>query len=99
MVDTRELIDFLLLFKKDEYIYPSTIKNKFKFDDKMIYNILNILEEHHLIKMYYELFCYTCNRSIRLYERFSQIDEMLMCDICETNFDLNNIKIVYKVIK
>lgn len=31
-LNLNELIDFLLLFKKNDYIYPSTIKNKFNFN-------------------------------------------------------------------
>ena len=96
-----ELISFLLLFKKNEFIYPSIIKNKFKYDDKEIYEVFNILEKQHLVKMYYELFCYTCNRSIKLYETFSQIEETIICDICENPLIINknNIKIIYKVIR
>lgn len=96
-----ELITFLLLFKKNEFIYPSTIKNKFKYDDKEVYEIFNILEEQHLVKMYYEFFCYTCNRPVKLYDTFSKIEDKIICDNCETPLIIskNNIKIIYQVIK
>lgn len=99
-LNINELIDFLLLFKKDDFIYPSTIKNKFNFNNKKIYALFTILEAEKIVKMYYEIYCYTCNKPIRIYENFSQIDESIICDYCENNIlNENNIKVVYKVIK
>lgn len=96
----NELVQFLMLFKKNDFIYPSTIKNKFKIDDKKIYEFFSILESKKIVKMYYELYCYTCNKTIKLYENFSQIEEKIVCDTCEENLIYeSNIKIVYKVVK
>lgn len=95
-----ELIIFLTKFKKDNFIYPSTIKRKFKLDDKKVYEILFALEKAQIIKMYYEIFCYECSRSAGLYEYFSQLNEEIICDDCESNLNSkDNIKIVYKVVK
>lgn len=95
-----ELVKFLMLFKKNDFIYPSTIKNKFKFNNKKIYTLFTILEKEKIVKIYYEIYCYTCSKSIKIYENFSQIEESLFCDYCETSiFNENNIKVVYKVVK
>ena len=98
-IDIDELVNFLLGFKCGQYIYPSTIKRKFKLSDKEIYNILNILEKENYLKMYYEVFCGFCSKSLKLYEYYSQLEEMTYCDDCEeNNVTLNNVKIIYKVI-
>ena len=99
-LNLNELIDFLLLFKKDDFIYPSTIKNKFNFNNKKIYALFTILEAEKIVKMYYEIYCYTCNKPIRIYENFNQIDESIICDYCANNIlNENSIKVVYKVVK
>lgn len=93
------VINFFVQFKKNDFIYPSVIKRKLKLDDKKIYDILTMLEEANVIKMYYEFFCYTCNTSKGLYEYFSQIEDSLICDNCDTNLNIHeNIKVVYKVV-
>ena len=95
-----ELINYLIKFKKNEFIYPSTIKRKLKLEDKKVYKILTILEDAGIIKMYYEIFCYNCNSSKGLYSYFNELDDYLICDNCENNLNSNdNVKIVYKVIK
>ena len=96
---TKELIDFLMLYKKNDFIYPSAIKNKFSFDDKTIYNLLSILETNQIVKMYYEVFCYNCDRSMKIYERFNEIEEIAICDMCENSMYYDtNLRIVYKVV-
>ena len=85
-LNLNELIDFLLLFKKDDFIYPSTIKNKFNFNNEKIYALFTILEAEKIVKMYYEIYCH--------------IDESIICDYCENNIlNENSIKVVYKVVK
>lgn len=99
-LNLNELIDFLLLFKKNDYIYPSTIKNKFNFNNKKIYILFTILEAEKIVKMYYEIYCYTCNKPIKIYEKFGQIDNSIICNYCENNIlNENSIKVVYKVVK
>lgn len=99
-LNLNELIDFLLLFKKNDYIYPSTIKNKFNFNNKKIYTLFTILEAEKIVKMYYEIYCYTCNKPIKIYEKFGQIDNSIICNYCENNIlNENSIKVVYKVVK
>lgn len=95
-----EIIKFLLIYKKGDYIYPSVIKEKFGFDNHCIYKLLSILEQEKLVKMYYEAFCYKCNKSIKMFDTFAEIDDSFFCDNCEDALCIeNNIKIVYKVVK
>ncbi len=96
----EKIIDFLLIYKKGDFIYPSVIKEKFNFDNKSVYELLSILEKEKIVKMYYEAFCYNCNKSIKRYETFAEIDDSFLCDNCEdTLYFENNIKVVYKVVK
>ena len=103
-LNLNELIDFLLLFKKNDYIYPSTIKNKFNNKELGIFIILYTLFffflAEKIVKMYYEIYCYTCNKPIKIYEKFGQIDNSIICNYCENNIlNENSIKVVYKVVK
>lgn len=72
-VNLNDIVDFLLTFKKGQFIYPSTIKRKFKMTDKNIYNILNLLEKENYLKMYYEVICGFCSKELKLYEYYSQL--------------------------
>lgn len=95
----KELIEFLKKFKKDEFIYPSVIKRKFNLEDKQIYNILKLLEDENILKLYYEVFCGYCSKSLKLYEYYSELEKTIFCDDCEEeSITLNNIKIIYKVV-
>lgn len=96
----EKTIKFLLTYKKDDFIYPSVIKRKLKFEDKKVYEILSVLENNKIIKMYYEIFCYNCNRTIGLFEYFSQLEENMACENCEGSLNsMDNVKVVYKVVK
>ena len=98
-INFKELVNFLVMFKKGQFIYPSIIKRKFNISDEEIYNILNILEKEKYLKMYYEVFCGFCSKSLKIYEYYSQLEEMTYCDDCEeNNITLNNVKIIYKVV-
>lgn len=98
-IDLNELVHFLLMFKNGQYIYPSIIKRKFKISDKEVYNILNLLEEKKYLKMYYEVCCGFCSKSLNIYEYYSQLEKFTYCDDCEEyNTTLNNVKIIYKVV-
>ena len=98
-IDLNELVNFLLTFKPGQYIYPSVIKRKFSISDMLVYDILNILEEENCLKMYYEVFCGFCSKSLGLYEYYSQLKDYTFCEDCEeNNITLNNVKVVYKVV-
>lgn len=51
-----------------------------------------------ILKIYYEYFCYNCNRSSGLYEYYSKLPESYICENCEDNLTLDNVWVVYKVI-
>lgn len=94
-----EIIKFLITFKKGSFIYPSVLKRKFQMSDEDVYKILSKLEKEKVLKLFYELFCYQCNNSIGLFEYYSQIPTKIICEQCESYLGIDNIKIVYKVIK
>ena len=82
------------------FIYPSVIKRKLKIADKDVYEILAILEKEEIVKLLYEVFCYQCNNSIGLFEYYSQLNDNIVCENCESYLNVtDNIKIVYKVVK
>ena len=98
-VNLEKIIKFLMLYKKDNYIYPSVLQRKFNIPDSEVYDILSLLEENNLLKMIYEVYCYKCNHS-KFFEYFNEIEEDFYCDNCEDALNnINNVKVVYKVVK
>ena len=82
--------------QKDKYIYPSIIKKILKINDKKVYEILMLLENAHIVKMYYEVFCDRCHDSKGLYTYFNELNDDFICDHCKQKLNsLRNIKIVY----
>ena len=96
--DIDAIINFFSNYKKGDFIYPSVLKRYLNIDEKEIYKILSILEKSNLLKIYYEYFCYNCNRSSELYEYYSKLPESYICENCEDNLTLGNVRVVYKVI-
>ena len=97
-IDFNKLVDFLLLFKKGQYIYPSVLKRKFDFSDSEIYNILNCLEGAGYLRMYYEVYCGNCLQPIEIYKYYSQIQDSIYCEnCCESTNITDNVKVIYKV--
>lgn len=99
-IDNKDdVISLLKLFKKNDFIYPSLIKRKIKISNKNIYDILRVLEKNKVIKAYYEYFCYHCNTSYNtLFELYSSLPDKVICNNCESELILDNIKVVFKVI-
>lgn len=98
--ELQDLIDFLKIYKKGSFIYPSALKRKFNYSDKEVYNILSILEKEKVITMFYEVICDNCNKSIQLVQSYKDLEEAYYCEDCENNFNaLYSAKIVYKVEK
>lgn len=96
--DIEAIINFLSNYKKGDFIYPSVLKRHLNINEKEIYKILSILERSNLLKIYYEYFCYNCNSSSELYEYYSRLPESYICENCENNLTLDNVRVVYKVI-
>lgn len=96
--DIEALINFFSNYKKDDFIYPSVLKRHLNIDEKEIYKILSTLEKFNILKIYYEYFCYNCNRTSELYEYYSKLPESYICESCEDNLTLNNVRVIYKVI-
>ena len=94
-----DIVVFFESFHKGEYIYPSVVKRNFNLEVNEVYKILSSLEQNDFLKIYYEFFCYTCNSCSQLFEYFSQLKESYICNICEQELSINNVKVVYKVIK
>ena len=96
----QELIDFLIIYKKGSYIYPSVLKRQFNYSDKEIYKILSILEKEKIITMYYEVICDNCNKTIQFVQYYKDLEEYYYCENCESNINtMYSVKVVYKVEK
>lgn len=94
---SKKIVCFLKNYKKGDLIYPSLLKRKLNVNDDLVYKILSVLEKNNLLKINYEYFCYKCNSGSRLYQYYSEIPETYLCDNCEDNLTMNNVKVVYKV--
>lgn len=96
--DIEAIINFFNNYKKGDLIYPSVLKRHLNINEKEIYKIFSILEKSNLLKIYYEYFCYNCNSSSKLYECYSELPKSYVCENCEDNLTLDNVRVVYKVI-
>ena len=93
-----KIIEFLLMYSINDYIYPSVFKRNFEVSTEDTYKILNLLEKNNILKLVYILECFTCNNIIAVYDKFNEIRE-LECENCNEKLTIpNNVRVAYKVI-
>lgn len=94
----KKIIKEFSNYNKGDLIYPNVLKKHLNINEKETYKILSMLEKSNLLKMYYEYFCYNCNKSCGLYELYNKLPETHICKNCKDNLTLDNVRIVYKII-
>lgn len=99
-IDIPKTLKFFSHYKKEDWIYPGVLKRRLKIDIKDVYKFLYLLEKHHIIQNYYELYCSHCQKTMGLVELFSDLPETFECELCHTELNtLENAFIIYKVIR
>ena len=93
------LIDFLKIYKKNQYIYPGMLTGRCNLDIKNVYEILFILEENGVVTKSYEEYCTECGRSNGvIHDSFARIPDDIFCKFCGRMLDrLQNTIVIYKV--
>ena len=79
------LVNLLRGYKKDRIIYPGTIKRHLGIDMKKAYEILNILLDHNLLEINFEIYCNQsgCEKfQNTIYKTINEIPNDLTCEYC-----------------
>lgn len=97
-IDLNKLEEFLLLYEKNDYIYPSVLKKNFNFSTEKTYEILSKLEKGELLKIVYIVECYDCNRKVEIFEKIWKIKNV-NCGECDNELIFpDNVKVAYEVV-
>ena len=87
-IDIEEFRNLFLSYKKDMWLYPGVL----------IRNLIE-LEKIGILKCYYELYCWQCQKSMGTVETFNEIPETFVCDDCDRELNgIENVYVIYKVI-
>lgn len=95
------LVDNMLLWKKDDIIYPSRIKSLLHISFKDTYYVLDLIKDLGILTYNYQIYCSDCEKfqDEKLLFSLNQFPEDLYC---EYNHKLSPIKdtvLIYRVIK
>ena len=98
-IDIEEFRNLFLSYKKDMWLYPGVLIRKLKVSPKLVYEFLIELEKIGILKCYYELYCWQCQKSMGTVETFNEIQETFVCDDCDRELNgIENVYVIYKVI-
>ncbi len=100
-IDVDALIEFLAHYKAKDWIYPTAIHRKLKFDVKDIYDALEILSKNGYVEQFLEIYCPTCQRYTGQY--FKTIGEVpleIYCENCDNEITnpLEHASVIYRVL-
>lgn len=91
--------DFFLHYKKEQWLYPAVLVQKFRCPLGTSYRIMHDMEKEGFLKSYYEMVCPCCGYSALKVEVFNQIPDRIICERCETEFSaIENSRIIFQVI-
>ncbi len=95
-----KLIKVFESYRNGMWVYPGVIIRKLGINPKLVYELLIDLDKIGVLKLYYELYCSQCHRSMGLVTAFKDIPDTFMCDCCEEELNgIENILIIFKVIR
>ena len=100
-IDVDMLIDFLSSYKTKDWIYPTVIHRKLKFEVKDIYDALEILREEGYIEQFLEVYCPNCQRYTGQYfKTIGEVPSEVYCENCDNEIlePLNHASVVYRVL-
>jgi len=97
----KKILDFLKLYKVENYIYPNIFVNRCKISLKESYDIMSILRENGYVKPVFALYCFKCQKFVTgPYDSMNEIPEDIECDFCDETLNISdNIVTYYEVIK
>ena len=98
-VDT--FIDFLAHYSSKDWIYPTAIHRKLKYDIKGIYDALELLREAGYVEQYLEIYCPGCQRYTgQYYKTIGEVPDEIYCINCDEEIEnpLEHASVIYKVL-
>lgn len=100
-IDVNAFVDFLGHYKAGDWIYPTVIHRKLKYDVKDIYMALEILNKAGIIEQYLEIYCPSCQRYTGQYfKTIGEVPGEIYCDNCDYEIidPLEHASVIYKVL-
>ena len=100
-IDVDALIDFLAHYKTRDWVYPTAIHRKLKFEVKDIYDALEVLSRNNYIEQYLEIYCPTCQRYTGQYfKTIGEVPSEIYCENCDDEIlnPLEHASVVYRVL-
>ena len=96
----QNFLSFFSLYDTDDFMYYSVLKNKFDFNDDIIFKIIKVLINYKYIEIIYIVKCPNCGEIVGKYSDISDAYNSLICYDCGCPFNLKNgIFVAYKVVK
>lgn len=98
-VRIEEFRDLWLSYEKNMWVYPGFLIRKLKVQPRLIYEFLIDLEYAGILKSYYELYCWKCQKSMGTVTTFKEIPDTFVCDCCDEELSgIENSFVIYRVI-
>ena len=100
-IDVDTFIDFLAHYNVKEWIYPTAIHRKLKYDIKDIYDAMEILRAFGYIEQYLEIYCPECQRYTgQYYKTIGEVPEEVYCENCDEaiTVPLEHASVIYRVL-
>lgn len=93
-------LDLFMHYEQGDSVYPGVIKRHLGIDSELAYKILGLLEDEGMLKGYFEINCFECNRAVGdLYPSLNEIPEFIYCPNCQREIvAINNAVLIFKVI-
>lgn len=100
-IDIDAFIDFLAHYNTKDWIYPTAIHRKLKYDIKDIYDALEILRKSGYVEQYLEIYCPACQRYTgQYYKTIGEVPDEIYCKNCDTEITnpLEQASVIYRVL-
>jgi len=100
-IDVDAFIDFLGHYHQNDWVYPTAIHRKLKYDIRDIYEVMESLCSAGLLEQYLEIYCPKCQRySGVFFKTIGDIPEEVYCEHCDEEIinPLEHAVVIYKVL-
>lgn len=99
-MEQEKFIDIFRHYSYGKWVYPGAIHRVTKIDIKVVYQVLNLLENENFVEHYYEIICKECKRSIgKVYKNIDDIPLDCYCENCEnSDIAIDNAILIYRVL-
>ncbi|MGN0581541.1 MAG: hypothetical protein ACI4KB_02440 [Oscillospiraceae bacterium] len=95
----RKVLNHFIIYRLEEYIYPSAVSADLNITIQESYLLLNAISKTRIIDTRYFALCPYCGNNTRIAETIRELYEQCYCEECEKEFDVFDYsQVIYKVI-